>query len=195
VADDTWYWGVVLRAAPVDGLLQRIADLDPPPGVHPQAIGTGHVTLFYAPLRGPRGDRDLARRARPVAAATEPFDVELRGLGEFVSAHRVVAWLGVGEGADRLRELRAAICSIDRDSLPHSFHPHCTLAYGDDPVAYAAFRDALRREVGKVRVRLSVDRIWVAGFRSGTHPARALGYRVELPFGPGAETSTERPAS
>jgi 2'-5' RNA ligase len=130
-----------------------------------------------------------------VAERTEPFDVELRGLGEFVSAHRVVAWLGVGNGAERLRELRAEICSLDRDSLPHSFHPHCTLAYGDDPVAYAGFREVLRREVGKVRVRLQVDSIWVAGFRSGTHPARALGYRVELPFGAVAGTGTAPAAS
>jgi 2'-5' RNA ligase len=183
VADDAWYWGVVLRASPVDDLLRRIAALEPPPGVHAQAVGTGHVTLFYAPLRGPAGDADLARRARPVAAATEPFEIELQGMGEFVSAHRVVAWLGVGEGAERLRDLRTAICAIDRDSLPHSFHPHCTLAYGDDPAAYAGFRDDLRGAVDGQHIRVRVDGLWIAGFRAGTHPARALGYRLELPVG------------
>jgi 2'-5' RNA ligase len=183
VADDTWYWGVVLRAEPVDGLLERIEALRPPPGVNAQAVGTGHVTLFYAPLRGPAADGDLARRARPVAGQTEPFDIELAGLGEFVSAHRVVAWLGVVDGAERLHDLRASICAVDRDSLPHSFHPHCTLAYGDDTAAYARFRDGLRRCVDTERITLRVDRLWVAGFRAGTHPARALGYQVELPFG------------
>jgi 2'-5' RNA ligase len=182
VGDDSWYWGVVLRAAPVDPLLRRIAQIPPPIGVSPQAEATGHVTLFYAPLRGIAAVRDIAARMRPVAARVEPFTVELGGLGEFVSAHRVVAWLGVDEGADVLRTLRAGVCAVDEDQLPHSFHPHCTLAYGDDPVAYASFRPALRAAVGEERLRLDVDRLWIAGFKQGSHPARGLRYKVDLPL-------------
>jgi 2'-5' RNA ligase len=187
VADDTgWYWGVVLRASPVDELLRRIAQLEPPRGVNAQAVGTGHVTLFYAPLRGPGDDVTLADRIRPCAQVMAPFELELRGLGEFVSAQRVVAWLGVADGTEKLRELRSSICAVDADSLPHSFHPHCTLAYGDDPEAYARFRPALREAVTQVRIRMPVDRIWIAGFPKGAHPARGLGYRLEVPLLGGA---------
>lgn len=193
MGEDSWYWGVVLRAAPVDPLLRRIAQLAPPSGVSPQAEGTGHVTLFYAPLRGIAAARDIATRMRSVAARTEPFTVELAGLGEFVSAHRVVAWLGVGEGADVLRALRAGVCAVDEDQLPHSFHPHCTLAYGDDPAAYDRFRPALREAVGDVRVRLEVDRLWIAGFKQGSHPASGLGYKLDLPLA-GAVALTPAPA-
>jgi 2'-5' RNA ligase len=184
VADDAWYWGVVVRAAPVDPLLRHIAELDPPPGVSLQAVGTGHVTLFYAPLRTASGDFALARRMEPIAAATSPFTIELSGLGEFVSEQRVVAWLGVGEGegADILRSLRSGVCAIDDDTLPHSYHPHCTVAYGEDPAAYARFRPQLLEAVDGARVPMLVDRLWVAGFPAGSHPARGLGYRMDLPL-------------
>jgi 2'-5' RNA ligase len=182
VGDEAWYWGVVVRAAPVDPILRRLAQLDPPPGVSPQAEGTGHVTLFYAPLRDAAGARQLAARMRRVAASTPPFTLELGGVGEFVSAQRVVAWLGVRAGADELRALRDGACAIDADTLPHSFHPHCTIAYGDDPAAYATFRPALRDAIGDTTLRLDVDRLWVAGFRKGDHPARGLGYKVDLPL-------------
>src|SRR6185436_4297436 len=121
-------------------------------------------TLFYAPLRGPGDDVTLAERIRPCAQVMEPFELDLRGLGEFVSAQRVVAWLGVADGTEKLRELRSSICAVDADNLPHSFHPHCTLAYGDDLEAYARFRPALREAVSQARIRLRVDRIWIAGF-------------------------------
>jgi 2'-5' RNA ligase len=168
----------------VDPLLRRIAELDPPPGVSTQAAGTGHVTLFYAPLRSATGDTDLARRMQPIAAATRPFTIELSGLGEFVSEQRVVAWLGVGEGegADILRSLRVGVCAIDDDTLPHTYHPHCTVAYGDDPEAYARFRPKLLQAVEGLRLPLLVDRLWVAGFPAGSHPARGLGYRMDLPL-------------
>jgi hypothetical protein len=93
-----------------------------------------------------------------------------------------VAWLGVGEGADVLRSLRAGVCAVDEDQLPHTFHPHCTLAYGDDPAAYDGFRPALREVAADVHLRLDVDRLWVAGFPKGEHPASGLRYKLDLPL-------------
>ena len=60
----------------------------------------------------------------------------LSGLGEFATATRVVAWLGIEEGAEQLIELRRGLAACDRDVLPYSWRPHCTLLYAEQPDAY-----------------------------------------------------------
>ena len=176
MADEEWYWGVVVRIDGADDLLRRLA-------VVPQRPGTGHVTLFYAPVRSADGVALLADAAAPALARTEPFRVRLAGFGEFVTPGRVVAWMGVEEGLEPLRTLRQALCECDLDTLPHPFVPHCTVAYGDSPDAYAAARPVIEATVDDTRVEAEVRELWIAGFPRGGHPAEDLVYRRRLPLG------------
>jgi 2'-5' RNA ligase len=180
-----WYWGIVVRAdasrTVLEGLAATIGDEDGPVRVqHPQ---TGHLTLFYAPLRGRDAAPALADRIREAAAEATPFDLELGGFGEFPSATRPVAWLDVATGADRLHDLRERLCACDADDHRHPFVPHLTLAYGDDPETYARARPALLAAARDARLAVRVDALWVAGFPQSAHPARDLRYVERVPLG------------
>lgn len=179
-----WYWGVVVRVDGARDLLEAATGLVEGDGeVRVQDPRTGHVTLFYAPLRG-RGDAPaLAERARDAARASAPFDLVCAGFGEFASPERPVAWLGVSTGSHQLADLRAALCACDEDCHRHAFVPHLTLAYGEDPGAYAAVREPLAALAGDVRVEARIDELWVAGFPQSGHPARDLRYVDRIPLG------------
>jgi 2'-5' RNA ligase len=178
-----WYWGVVVRVDEARAALADVAGLLEPDGVRPQDPRTGHITLFYAPLRSRRDAPELAARARAAARDAAPFDLVCAGFGEFASPERPVAWLGVAEGSHHLADLRAALCSCDEDCHRHAFVPHLTLAYGEDPIAYGRARDALAQLAGDVRVETRVTELWVAGFPQSGHPARDLRYVERLPLG------------
>ncbi len=183
MADSGWYWGVVIRVEGVDGVLATLDRLEHPEGVLPQRVGTGHITLLYAPLRTAEAEQTLADAARPVAAAVAPFRITVGGFGEFATPGRVVAWLGVEQGREHLDPLRVALCHCDIDVLEHPFVPHLTLVYGDRPDAYATVRSSIATVSTAVRVELPVTELWVAGFRRGAHPATDLVYRERLPLG------------
>ncbi len=180
-----WFWGVVVRVDEAREALEDVAGLAGADGVRPQDPRTGHITLFYAPLRGRRAAPELAERARAAAAAAAPFDLVCAGFGEFASPERPVAWLGVARGSHHLADLRAALCACDEDCHRHAFVPHLTLAYGEDPAAYGHAREGLAQLAGGVRVETRVEELWIAGFPQSGHPARDLRYVERLPLGPG----------
>ena len=103
--------------------------------------------------------------------------------GEFPSDTRPVAWLAVADGAERLTALRDALCACDDDSHRHPFVPHLTLAYGEEPAAYAAARDAIASAAEAATIEAHVDAVWIAGFPQSGHPARDLRYVERIPLG------------
>jgi 2'-5' RNA ligase len=179
---DGWYWGVTIRVTAADPLLVSL-QAAAPTGVRVQHPGSGHLTLFYAPLRGRQACKSLAAAVRDVAAETAPFPVTLRGLGEFATPDRVVAWLGVSDGAASVAALRSALCGCDHDMLPYGFVPHLTLLYASPPAAYEPFRSVVRDTVEQAAPTITVTELWIAGFRAEGHPAVDLEHRVRVPLG------------
>lgn len=178
-----WYWGAVIRVDAAADLLRAVDDLAGCDDVRVQDSRTGHVTLFYAPLRSRNAAPDLGDRIRAAVARMPAFDLRLGGFGEFESPTRPVAWLGVRDGAEPIAALRDVLCGCDDDCHNHAFVPHLTLAYGQDPERYAAARDALRTAADAADVVQRVDAIWIAGFPQSGHPARDLRYAERLPLG------------
>lgn len=181
-----WFWGVVVRIDEARDLLMDITAItasEAGENVRPQDSRTGHLTLFYAPLRSRRGAPDLVERIADAAARSPAFDVALSGFGEFSSPDRTVAWLGVTRGNDELYDLRARLCKCDQDTHRHGFVPHLTLAYGEDPAAYAGVRARVAAVAAATHhITTRVNAVWIAGFPQGGHPARDLRYveRVAL---------------
>jgi 2'-5' RNA ligase len=178
-----WYWGVVVRVDAAQAVLEAVGEAADGESVRAQDPRTGHITLFYAPLRSRNAAPELAERVRAAAAAMPPFDVRCAGFGEFPSATRPVAWLSVADGADRLLALREALCGCDEDCHRHPFVPHLTLAYGEEPAAYGAARAAIAAAADGAAVDARVDAVWIAGFPQSGHPARDLRYVERIPLG------------
>ena len=178
-----WYWGAVVRVDGAVGMLRDAVDAAGCDDVRVQDPRTGHITLFYAPLRSRTAAPELAARVRDAAAAEQPFDIRLGGFGEFASPTRPVAWLGIRDGADRLERLRAALCRCDDDCHNHPFVAHLTIAYGEDPARYAAAREAIAAVADAADIAVHVDAIWIAGFPQSGHPARDLRYAERIPLG------------
>ena len=180
-----WYWGVVVRVDDAHALLDAVGAVVDGDDVRGQEPRTGHVTLFYAPLRSRNDAPALGDRVRAAAARIPAFDLTCAGFGEFPSATRPVAWLGIADGAERLADLRAALCDCDEDAHRHPFVPHLTLAYGEEPAAYAAVRDRLAETADRARIATRIDAVWVAGFPQSGHPARDLRYVERIPLAGG----------
>ena len=183
MAHTRWYWGVVVRVDGARDLLEAAKACIDDDGVRAQDPRTGHITLFYAPLRGRREAPTLAERARAAARAAAPFDLVCSGFGEFASPERPVAWLGITRGSQQLEDLRTVLCACDEDCHRHGFVPHLTLAYGEDLAAYTRVREPLAPLAGDVRIAARVDELWVAGFPQSGHPARDLRYVDRIPLG------------
>ena len=178
-----WFWGVVVRLDPVDDVLRSLERTVCGAGIHVQHVGTGHITLLYAPLRPEGSCASLAARARAAAATAAPFSVTLHGAGEFPTASRVVAWLAVESGIAELRTLRRALLDCVADVLPHPWIPHCTTLYAEDLTAYEPAQAGVRETLDEARVTATVDALWVAGFPASGHPASDLEYRLRIPLG------------
>ena len=177
-----WYWGATVRVDAAAPLLTRLAATVQGPGIHVQRPDTAHVTLLYAPLREENACNGLASRIRTVAAQQVPFRLVLSGLGEFATATRVVAWLGIEEGAEHLIQLRKGLAACDRDVLPYAWRPHCTLLYAEQPDAYPAVRQAIGEALAGERIEVDVDTLWIAGFPATGHAAHDLEYRLHVPL-------------
>jgi 2'-5' RNA ligase len=178
-----WYWGATVRVDAAAPLLTRLADDVVGPGIHVQRKDTAHVTLLYAPLHAENGCNDIASRVRGIAAQQPPFKLVLAGLGEFATATRIVAWLGVEEGADALVALRDGLCNSARDVLPYVWRPHCTLLYAEQPDVYPTVRQAIGGVLDGARIVVDVDALWIAGFPATGHAAHDLEYRLRVPLG------------
>jgi 2'-5' RNA ligase len=163
-------------------LLTRLGTTVQGPGIHVQRPDTAHVTLLYAPLREETACNGLASRIRSAAAEHAPFRLVLSGLGEFATATRVVAWLGIEEGAEHLIQLRKGLAACDRDVLPYTWRPHCTLIYAEQPDAYPAVRPAIGEALAGERIEVQVDTLWIAGFPATGHAAHDLEYRLHVPL-------------
>ena len=177
-----WYWGATVRVDAAAPLLTRLAANVAAPGIHVQRPDTAHVTLLYAPLREENACMGLASRVTGVAAEQQPFRLVLSGLGEFATATRVVAWLGIEEGAEHLIDLRRGLAQCDRDVLPYAWRPHCTLLYAEQPDAYPAVRPAIGEALAGERIEVEVDALWIAGFPATGHAAYDLEYRLHVPL-------------
>lgn len=180
-----WYWGAVVRVDAARDLLTTISTRVDGERVRSQDPSTGHVTLFYAPLRGPEDATTLADRVREDVGRLPAFDLRCAGFDEFPSAARPVAWLAVADGAESLHELRNVLCTCDEDCHRHAFIPHLTLAYGEDPASYATAREAIRDEAEHTTITTRIDAIWIAGFPADGHPARDLRYVERIPLASG----------
>ncbi len=177
-----WYWGATVRVDAAAPLLARLADEVVGPGIHVQREDTAHVTLLYAPLHAEAGCTDVATRVRGVAAQQAPFKLVLSGLGEFATATRIVAWLGIEDGVDQLVALRNGLCNSAPDVLPYSWRPHCTLLYAEQPDVYPTVRPAIGDVLDGARIEVDVDALWIAGFPATGHAAHDLEYRLRVPL-------------
>lgn len=185
MSEQRWYWGAVIRVDDAEPLLAQISTRVDGERVRAQNPQTGHITLFYAPLRGSDGAGVLADRIRADMAQIPAFDLQCTGFDEFASDVRPVAWLGVTAGHEPMAQLRSALCACDEDCHRHAFIPHLTLAYGEDPAAYGAVRGDIRNVAEHAVIATHVDAIWIAGFPADGHPARDLRYVEQIPLARG----------
>lgn len=99
-----------------------------------------HLTLkFIAELEPTKLPR-LLRSAATKLVRTEPFSVELAGLGAFPSARQArVLWLGVTTGAPQLaraaRRLDAAAARVGAERDRRPYRAHLTLGRLREPIA------------------------------------------------------------
>ena len=182
VLDTDWYWGAVVRVDAAHALLTELATRVDGDRVRPQDPTTGHITLFYAPLRGPEAAPQLADRIRESIARVPAFTLRCAGFDDLPSTTRPVAWLGIAAGNYTLKLLREALCGCDEDCHRHAFVPHLTLAYGEDPSAYDEARAAIRDAAERTIIDQQIDAIWIAGFPAAGHPARDLRYVERIPL-------------
>lgn len=185
MSEADWYWGVVVRVDEAHDLLRDLGTLVDGEGVRSQDPATGHITLFYAPLRGTAAAPELAERVRATVSRIAAFDLHCAGFEEFPSDTRPVAWLRIVRGQDSLAALREVLCGCDEDCHRHAFVPHLTLAYGEDPAAYAAARAAMRTAAEGAAISTRIDDVWIAGFPADGHPARDLRYVERIPLANG----------
>ncbi|AFK17866.1 RNA 2',3'-cyclic phosphodiesterase [Haloferax mediterranei ATCC 33500] len=95
------------------------------------------------------------------AAAVDPFDASVGGLGVFPSLDYIrVIWTGVTDGADEMTRLHEALeretTALGFDAEDHEFSPHITLARMNDARWKAHVRRVVEQEaptIGTFRVR------------------------------------------
>ena len=136
-----------------------------------------HLTLrFLGPTPEDRVG-PLRAGADRIAAAAEPFEVELSGGGAFPSLARPRSlWIGVREGADRLANLAneltdaAGECGLVLDTRP--FAAHLTIGRTDGVRLGPAAARALEHAADGLDVRFVTDRVVLFRSLLGGGPAR-----------------------
>jgi 2'-5' RNA ligase len=139
-----------------------------------------HLTLKFLGGARPAQLERLAESLAHKAAKTEPFEVELAGLGCFPSARRArVIWIGVAEGGEPLRALAdkvegaAAKAGFDREARP--FSGHLTLGrvrMKSDGTGRGDLSDLIAREDPGVLGRFGVTEVVL--MHSRLHPGGSV---------------------
>lgn len=97
-----------------------------------------HVTLKFLGTTWPRLVGWVVDTVGAVAAAHEPFETRVAGLGAFPSARRArVLWVGLEDEADRLSTIARDLDRALAQEFPREkrvFTPHLTVARFDPPV-------------------------------------------------------------
>lgn len=92
-----------------------------------------HLTLKFLGDVPDTETPDICRVVAKAAASVPPFEILCRGVGAFPSNDRPkTLWIGVGDGAQQLVELQAAIDDALKSELGYgrelrAFHPHLTI--------------------------------------------------------------------
>ena len=98
--------------------------------VRPQQM---HLTLKFLGDVADTDTPDICNVVSQVARQFEPFEVICRGAGAFPDIQRPkTLWIGLGEGAEELKSLQAAIDDALKSELGYGreargFHPHLTI--------------------------------------------------------------------
>lgn len=130
-----------------------------------------HFTLRF--LGSTAADaRDQIVRIMKSATCGDPFTIRFTELGAFPSAGRArVLWLGVDEGAERMKQLGAIAEAAARNAgfvaESREFTPHLTLSRIDPPVSV---KTLLESNV-KFGQRMTVDSVILYRSRLGKGPA------------------------
>jgi 2'-5' RNA ligase len=114
---------------------------------HPEDV---HITLFFLGDTPRATAQALETELRPIAAATEPFELRIEGLGVFgAPAAPNILWAGVAGDTAALGELQrrvAAACARQGfEAEARAYRPHVTLARryrGSGPFRRAALQAA-----------------------------------------------------
>ncbi|RME25966.1 MAG: RNA 2',3'-cyclic phosphodiesterase [Deltaproteobacteria bacterium] len=128
--------------------------------------GNMHITLKFLGEIATASVEPLGRALRKELGAVRPFDIELAGCGSFPPRGRPrVLWVGVREGAERLKELAERVedaCAglgFARESRP--FRAHLTLARVKDSRGIERLTRAMEQQAGFVAGRCRCDVVYL----------------------------------
>lgn len=118
-----------------------------------------HLTVRFIGAVSPEPRARLEEVVRGFEVA--PFEVAFAGAGAFPAGRAPeVIWVGVGEGAERLAELREKLDALFEEAgaprEERAFHPHVTLARVRDRQAAGAAREWVQRHASGVGLRVHV---------------------------------------
>ncbi|MFL5557021.1 MAG: RNA 2',3'-cyclic phosphodiesterase [Gemmatimonadaceae bacterium] len=131
-----------------------------------------HFTLRFLGATS-AAPRDQVVKLLKSATCGAPFRVSFGALGAFPNAKRArVLWLGIEEGAERLKQLaaiaEAAARSAGFAAEEREFKPHLTLSRIDPPSSVAL----LLASKATIRTTMTVDSVILYRSRLGGGPAR-----------------------
>jgi RNA 2',3'-cyclic 3'-phosphodiesterase len=136
-----------------------------------------HLTLRFLGPTDPSRVQALSSAVDDAAAATEPFDVSIRGSGAFPSAARPrTLWLGIDDGHDELEALAARLADRlaedgwRRDDRP--FRAHLTLARSDGRREGPLVARTLASRAAGFSARFPAQRLVLFESVTGGGPAR-----------------------
>jgi 2'-5' RNA ligase len=112
-----------------------------------------HLTLKFLGDVADTDTPDICNVVSRVASQFEPFEIICRGAGAFPEIQRPkTLWIGLGEGADELKALQAAIDDALKADLgfgreARGFYPHLTIGRVKhaSPKGYADLTDLLAK--------------------------------------------------
>lgn len=132
------------------------------PGARWLRAESRHITLKFLGETWPRLRPAVEEACRETAAAAEPFDVSLSGMGVFPGPSRArVLWVGIDDPREGLAALAAGLEERLRGEFPterRGFTPHLTVARFKRPADVREHADALS-ETAVEEPGFTVDRL------------------------------------